>query len=121
MDSESSAVCSADNRYCLGMCEWTNCSGSELELHPTMSTSLSPRPEIATSSSHQPLLQSECTDRFKFKKEEELFELFKGYTPANTNRSTKWALKVFDLWSQARNQHYPEDPIPEKVANQLAL
>ena len=41
--------------------------------------------------------------------------LSKGYAPANTNRSTKRALKVFDIWSQARNQCYPVDPLPEHL------
>ena len=95
------------------MCKWTNCpTTEELELRLTTLMPLSPRPEIATSSLHQPLLPSECTDCFWFKNEEELFELSKGYTLANTNRSTKWALKVR---SQARNQRYPEDPIPENL------
>ena len=103
------------------MCEWTNCSTpEELELHLTTQTSLSPHPNIviSSSSSHQPLLPSECTDRFQFKSKE---ELPKGYMPANSNRSTKWALKVYDLWSQARNQQYPEDPIPEHLLTSCDL
>ena len=100
------------------MCKWTNClTMKEVELHLT--TSSSPRPEImasgSSSSSHQPLLPDECTDHFQLKSNEELVELSKGYTPADTNRSTKWALKVFELWSQARNQCYPEDPVPEHL------
>lgn len=117
MDSEVSSICSANNPFCLGMCEWMNCSGVPKEPHlPT----LSPHPEITptTSSSAypEPLLPSKRQpDCFHFKSDEELLQLAKGYMPANTNRSTKWALKAFDLWSQARNQCYPEDPILEHL------
>ena len=124
MDSESSAICSANDCYYLDMCEWTNCSTSE-ELKFCLITliSLSPCPKIMTSSSsssstsHQSLLPSECTDCFQFKSEEELLNISKGYTPANTNKSTKWTLKV---WSQARKQRYPEDLIPEHLQSSYA-
>lgn len=32
--------------------------------------------------------------------------------PVNTDRSTKWALKVFKLWCKERNQRFPEDAVP---------
>ena len=47
--------------------------------------------------------------------EENLLELAKGFTPANTRSSTKWALNVFELWKQARNTHHPEDPVPQDL------
>ena len=45
--------------------------------------------------------------RFKFSNENELEEMAKGFTPANTNRVTQWALKVFQDWRTARNKHLP--------------
>ena len=117
MDSEVSSICSTNNPFCLSMYKWMNCSGAPKESHlPT----LSPHPEITLTTSSlaypEPLLPSERQpDRFHCKSDEELLQLAKGYVPANTNRSTKWALKAFDLWSQARNQHYPEKPVPEHL------
>ena len=83
MDSETSTVCVAYDLYCPGMCEWTDCSiPQEQKLHLTMSSSPCP-----STSSPQPLLLS--SDRFQSKSDKELTELSKGYTPANTSRSTK--------------------------------
>ena len=96
------------------MCKWTNClatTTASIELRLLTSR---PETSASSSSSYQPLLPSEC-ERFQFKSDKELLELAKDYTPANTSRSTKWALKVFDLWSQARNQRYPEDPVPDHL------
>ena len=104
------------------MCKWTDCLGSRLGgvkadadlLHP-LRVSLSPHPFIEQqplTSSTQPLPPSE---HFQFADKKSLLELAKGYTPANTSRSTKWALKVFELWSQARNQHQPEADIPHDL------
>ena len=31
---------------------------------------------------------------------------------ANTSKSTKWAIKTFESWSEARNRSRPQDPIP---------
>ena len=54
------------------------------------------------------LLNSLVTDQ-------ELAELGKGLTPANTTRCTKWTLKTFELWKNARNQRFPEDGVPEDL------
>ena len=109
MESETSTVCVANDPCCPGMCEWTDCSIPQ-ERKLRLTTSSSPRP---STSSPQPLLLP--SDRFQFKSDKELTELSKGYTPANTSRSTKWALNVFDQWCQARNQRYPEDTVPEHL------
>ena len=123
MNSAVEYACSAMDPLCLGMCEWTGCPGTPNE-KPCLPLVV-PRPveegpcanQASAASTYQPLLQSASSadnlgDRFSFKTEEELRELS---TPANTSRSTKWALKVFDLWKQARNQRYPEDPVPESL------
>ena len=33
--------------------------------------------------------------------------------PANTDKSTKWALSNFDAWKDARNKRYPADKVPD--------
>ena len=94
----------------IGMCDWTGCPGVNLELlPPKVNTQLLP-----LASSKQPPLPS----RFDFASSEKLAELAKGNVPANTTKSTKWALKVFKLlWSEARNQRYPEEPVPRDLLN----
>ena len=118
--SSESSICRAGDRCCSGMCEWTDCRPlpiltTDLEPHlslpQTSCESLLPRP-AEPSTSKQPLLPSE---RFQFSSEENLLELAKGFTPANTRSSTKWALNVFELWKQARNTHHPEDPVPQDL------
>ena len=105
--AEAEAVCSY-SPSCLGMCDWTGCPGVNSELLPPEDR-IEPLPSV--SSSKQPLLPQ----RFDFASDEKLAELAKGHIPVNTSKSTKWALKVFELWSQARNISHTEDPIPEDL------
>ena len=119
--SSESSVCRAGDRYCVGMCEWTDCRHlptlttdlkPHLSLPQTSCESLLPRP-AKPSASKQSLLPRE---RFQFFSEENLLELAKGFTPANTRSSTKWALNVFELWKQARNTQHPGDPVPQDLS-----
>ena len=55
------------------------------------------------------------SQRFDFADDERLSELSKGLIPENTSKSTKWALKVFDQWRDARNKRYPDDPVPDEL------
>ena len=105
--AEAEAVCPY-SPSCLSMCNWTGCPGVNSELLPPEDR-IEPLPSV--SSSKQPLLPQ----RFNFASDEKLAELAKGHIPANTSKSTKWALKVFELWSQARNISHTEDPIPEDL------
>ena len=41
--------------------------------------------------------------------------LSKGMTPANTDKSTKWALSNFYAWKGARNRRHPSDQVPEDL------
>ena len=68
-----------------------------------------PRDQPTTSKSAPP---SDC---FQFATEESLHELAKGYTPANTSSSTKWALRDFEQWREARNWQHPSDPVPKDL------
>ena len=55
-------------------------------------------------------------ERFStFINNEELAILSKGMVPVNTDRNTKWALSNFFAWKEARNQKYPENPVPEDL------
>ena len=47
--------------------------------------------------------------------DEELAELSKGLTPANTTKCTQWALNTFELWKNARNQKFPDDCVPQDL------
>ena len=54
-------------------------------------------------------------ERFNFSSEDELQELSKGHVPANTARSTQWALKVFQLWKETRNERFPDNAVPDNL------
>ena len=85
------------------MCEWTGCPGAntaatsstftEMELHP-QTEAFQPLPSASNSATAT--LTATPPKRFCFATEDQLGELAKGYIPPNTNRQTKWALKVFD-------------------------
>ena len=87
------------------MCEWTNCVGAKFKPQGY--------PHPPSVSENEPLPQS----RFEFTDEDTFGELSKGLVPANTGRSTKWALKVFQLSCEQRNQRCPGDAIPEDFIN----
>ena len=120
MNSEaSSSKACPYSPVCLGLCsEWYDCPGQGgakpfIEPHPIQA--LSPPiqcDELRPSSSSQPLPPSE---RFHFVDDKNLLELAKGYTPANTSRSTKWALKVYQLWCEVNNQRHPTECVPEDL------
>lgn len=72
----------------------------------------------------EPCLQDDeqlCVDggnppkMFKFSTEEDIEELNKGVIPLNTSRSTKWAVKTFELWCQARNLEKSTENVPESL------
>ena len=100
------------NPFCLGMCEWTDCPGalnrpgglgpSETMKpwlrHTRMTRLIQPRP----ASDGQP----ECFASFV---DDEKLSLLS--TPANTDKSTKWALSNFDSWKDARNRRHPTDRV----------
>ena len=111
---QGSQACSYDP-FCLGVCEWTDCPSSGLDGVKTRTKMPSPRPfteQQPSTSSIQPLPP---TEHFQFVDKKSLLELAKGYTPANTSRSTKWTLKVFELWCQARFKHKPEADVPHDL------
>ena len=88
--------------FCLGMCEWTGCIGAKVNV----------KLHLPTTSTSEPHLPDE-SERFDFVDEDTLEEFSKGLVLANTARSTKWALKVFELWREQRNERFPGDKIPE--------
>lgn len=89
-----------------------NCT--QLDDHTSQRTNHSPRTLAVQSMSHSPPAAL-CIQRFKFASEEQLTEFSKGLIPANTTKSTKWALKIFDLWREAQNQSNQEDAIPNDI------
>ena len=51
----------------------------------------------------------------EFVSNEELAKLGKGLIPQNTTKCTKWALKIFELWKNTRNQQFQDNKIPEDL------
>ena len=74
-------------------------------------------PKQATSlSSNNSPSSTQTSKRFgKFVGDEELSVLAKGVIPANTDKSTKWALPNFNAWKEARNREHPNNPVPEDL------
>ena len=107
--------------FCLGKCEWTDCTkqAEATKLHPTRQPHPStnePLPSDSCCSKHEPLPSSSSLHpTFQIASEGQLTEFSKGLIPANTTKSTKWALKVFDLWREAQNQSNQEDAIPNDI------
>ena len=112
--------------FCLGMCEWTDCPGSnehsthgDISAHNVNKASSNGATPATASSAHASACSSIATptnERFaEFIGDEELVQLGKGLIPANTSRCTKWALKTFELWRNARNQRFPDDCVPEDL------
>ena len=100
------ANCPGRNPNCLGLPEWQTCCQQ-----PDMASSSSsdePLPPVYTS-----------TDlRFQhFVDDQELAELSKGFTPKNTDKNTKWALKNFTEWARVRSTQFPQDPVPSDLLN----
>ena len=91
------------------------------KLHPSIqslpSTSSGSTSSSATNELHPLTLACEIEplplQRFTFATDEQLTDLAKGIVPANTTRSTQWALRVFEDWKQARNERFKNDPVPE--------
>ena len=114
--SEMDAQACPYDQFCLGLCEWTDCPGQLTATpHPNNlpnSTPLSPAPTVAQAASSYTLDTNEAAidlppshERFSlFVDDEKLAVLSKGMIPANTDKSTKWALSNFDAWKDARNK-----------------
>ena len=94
MAEERSSLC--EYPFCLGLGpEWTKCCHN----HPKESSeSLGP-----------------TAKRFKFVQDNELQQLSKGFVPKNTATNTKWALKNFQAWKEARNSNLSQDPVPDNL------
>ena len=46
---------------------------------------------------------------------DDLTRFKEGECPANTEKNTKWAIKIFESWRSARNQRYPEEQCASNV------
>ena len=46
---------------------------------------------------------------------DDLSKFMEGDTPANTEKSTTWAIRNFEEWRNARNVKYPNDMCPENI------
>ena len=69
--------------FCLGMCEWTACIRAKVNPHGQLHL---PTATVANETHPQ------TRGQFEFSDDETLDKLSKVVTPANTGRSTKWAL-----------------------------
>lgn len=104
------------DKFCLGMCDWTDCPGlAMMENTPTVAQ---PQPSCSshTSNPSSTLHHERQRERFTtFVNDDELAVLSKGVVPASTDKSTRWALANFSAWKKARNEKYPSNPVPENL------
>ena len=77
---------------------------------PSIRRSLTPLPPVEPLTLEQP-----STKRFKFSTEDEISSLSKGVKPLNTSRQTRWALKTFKAWCDARNSDSQVDSVPDNL------
>ena len=110
----------ACSHNCIGMCEWTGCSGAlHLDAPTPRPTDVTAAPPLSTGASSskqkQPHLLSEEVKRFDFASDEDLSELTKGLVPHSAAKSTQWAVKNFEDWRNARNACHPDNPIPHNA------
>lgn len=66
-------------------------------------------------SSEQNVSETPASKGFKFAFEKELEELTSGVVPESTSRSTKWALKTFYSWCEARNKAEDTAGVPSDL------
>ena len=106
---------------CLGLCEWTGCPGADTNVTTATPTTAAPtttmRSAITSHTSCTPAGSSTgSSTRFAaFVTDEQVAALSKGVTPANTDKTTKWAMSNFEAWKLARNQKHPDDQVPDDL------
>ena len=99
--------------YCLGMCSWTGCLGNaDMATPASWPYSEFERPPSCASQLHPSM---DTTSRFAFASEEELSKLAERVTPANTAKTTAWALNNFLQWMASGNRAHPSDSVPEDI------
>ena len=85
-------------RACLRLPEWTECCQKDDD----DSTKIGD--------------ESKNIERFNsFVTEEEADRLAAGFVPKNTEKSTKWALRNFEAWLEARNLSVPGEQVPHDL------
>ena len=105
--------------FCVGMYKWTDCYASDEHSTHVEVSALSDKERNLETTAHVNTCRSRATPTDKhfseFIGDKELIEFNKGLIPANTSRCTKWAVKTFESWRNARNQRFPDDTVPEDL------
>ena len=110
-----------ERKFCLGLANWCPChicsprmKKKSLRLKHMRKPLIS---EVDKSEELSSKLQK-LDERFNFNvTSDDLTHFMEGETPANTERSTTWAVKIFDDWRRARNATATSDLCPENIFN----
>ena len=124
-------------KFCLGLPDWCPCCiGDELSMAEndpngaskrkgggSKSLQLNKRSRRVDASvtkdvspNQTKVASSDSDDRFSFDVTIEELDAFKeGDCPANTTRSTEWALRKFESWRTARNKKHPTELCPSEL------
>ena len=118
-------------KFCLGLPGWCPCCiatemdkeipipkpprGKSLSLKRTRTTNITGESCKQESRSESKKMK-ESDERFNFDVTfDELSAWQKGECPANTAKSTEWAVRNFESWRVARNDKYPEELCPSDI------
>ena len=110
-----------ERNLCLGLANWCPChvcsprmEKKSLRLKHVREPLIS---EVDKSEELSSKLQK-LDERFDFNvTSDDLTRFMEGETPANTERSTTWAVKIFDDWRRVRNVTATSDLCPENIFN----
>ena len=120
-----------ERNFCLGLPGWCLCHECSPTSEPTSmalstaqakgkkSLSLKRKREVplfVTEDTGEPSKKIETQDneRFDFNvTSDDLSKFMEGETPANTEKSTTWAIKNFEEWRKCRNTKFPSDLCPK--------
>lgn len=106
-----------EKKFCLGLYGWCPCRVcsprmEKKSLRLKRARELPKEPLVSEVEDSEELSSKlrKVDERFDFNVTiDDLTRFMEGETPANTERSTTWAVKIFDDWRKARNATLPTD------------
>ena len=109
-----------EQKFCLGLDDWCPCrvcshrmEKKSLRLKRARAPLIS---EVDEQLEEQSSKVQNLDERFDFNvTSDDLTRFMEGETPANTERSTAWAVKIFDDWRKARNESVSTELCPENI------
>ena len=114
-------------KFCLGLTDWCPCCIEEMAEKENSDDAFTPRVSetrgkclsLKRRRKGNPVnakKTKESDERFYFDiTTDDLAAFQKGECPANTAKSTEWAVRNFESWRKARNERYPAENCPADI------